>query len=297
MPSSSLQALLARASRGARARPRRRRRGDADARTPLGRAAARRRARRPRDARGSVAAAGRSRSAPPPRSDVRPTRSATPSSPGRLATLWRLHGTSGVGARRSVAGDRAARTRAQAGRGRARARARSDSPTTSWRTATAASATRPSCASTSPRPRRRCTRPAIGAISRSCTRCRASCSRRSANTTRRWRALRHAERLASHGAGRRRPGDRVQQSGRRDDDGAPLRAGARAGRAERGAARRPAARDTGWRSRSPPSARSACASAISTARKTRCTARSRCAARFSFTRRRAPCSTRSRRST
>ena len=51
-------------------------------------------------------------------------------------------------------------------------------------------------------------------------------------------ALRQAERLAVDGARRRRPRDGVQQPGRRDDDGAPLRAGPGAGRAERGAPRR-----------------------------------------------------------
>ena len=77
-------------------------------------------------------------------------------------------------------------------------------------------------------------------------------------------ALRQAERLAVDGARRRRPGDGVRQPGRRDDDGAPLRAGARAGRAQRGAARS-ARIGTRTRGRARPrSARSACASAIST---------------------------------
>ena len=44
------------------------------------------------DARRSVAAAGRSRPGRAPRSAGRPTPSATRSPPGRLSTLWRLHG-------------------------------------------------------------------------------------------------------------------------------------------------------------------------------------------------------------
>ena len=43
-------------------------------------------------ARRSVAAAGRPRSGGERRSAARPTPFATPSSPGRLSTLWRLHG-------------------------------------------------------------------------------------------------------------------------------------------------------------------------------------------------------------
>ena len=50
-------------------------------------------------------------------------------------------------------------------------------------------------------------------------------------------ALRQAERLASHRPGRRRAGHGVRQPGQRDDARAPLRAGARACRAERVASR------------------------------------------------------------
>ena len=62
---------------------------------------------------------------------------------------------------------------------------RSASRTTSSDTATSRSATRRSSASTSPRPRRRCTPQATGAISRCCTRCPASCSRRADASKRR----------------------------------------------------------------------------------------------------------------
>ncbi len=110
-------------------------------------------------------------------------------------------------------------------------------------------------------------------------------------------ALRQAERLAATGAGRRRARDRVQQPGQRDDDAAPPRAGARARRAQRGAAGsarigpRPRRRARHARPDLRPPRRSRPAPS------TCCTARSRCAARSSSTRRPAPCSTRSRRST
>ncbi len=108
-------------------------------------------------------------------------------------------------------------------------------------------------------------------------------------------ALRQAERLAAAGPGRRRARHGLRQPGERDDAAAPLRAGAGAGRAQRRRCTRRTAPATASPSRSPRSARSACASAIWRAPRTRCTARSRSAARFSFTRRPARSSTRSRR--
>ena len=97
--------------------------------------------------------------------------------------------------------------------------------------------------------------------------------------------------------GRRRAGDGLRQPGERHDARAPLRAGARARRAQRVAARGARLRPRpGGRARRR-SGRSACGSAIWRAPRRRCTARSRCAARFSFTRRPAPSSTRSRRFT
>ena len=143
--------------------------------------------------------------------------------------------TSGLGARRPVARDRAARARAEAGRGGARA-AR-DRPR----------ALRAGAVLSPGRRHGDCARAHLqGRIGAACRRRQApsraralavehpACAgrrvRRSHARAPAWRAPRHAR------AGRRRAGDGVRQSGRRDDDGTPVRTGARARRAQRGAA-------------------------------------------------------------
>ena len=218
-------------------------------------------------------------------------------SSGRLVDALAAARTSRVCARRSIARHRPSRARAEAGRSRARLARHRPRPLRARRTAIGASATRRSSASTSPRPRRRFTQPAIGAISRSSTRCRASCSPRSVSTTRRWVRCATPSVSPRSVQRRRRPCDGLRQPGRRDDDGAPLRAGARARRAKRRAPRRHAIRATGSPWPWPRSVRSASASATSRAPRTPCTARSMSGARFSSTRRRAPSSTPSPRST
>ncbi len=249
--------------RGARARPRQRGRADARA----GRCARRRCTRDDElavrvDARRSVAAPGRSRSgrrgARPPARHL-PRHGLVRPAVDALAAARPAR----VGARRSVARHRAPRPRAEAGGSRARLARASASPTTSSASAIARSATSRSSASTSPRRRPRCTPPAIAVISRSSTRSRASRSRSSAATTKRWRALRQAERLASlvHADDVLATvcGNQANVMMMR----APLRAGARAGRAQRRRCTKRTAPATASPSRWRRSARSACASAIS----------------------------------
>ena len=184
VPSSSLQALLARAGAALE-----RGRGPEAAQllAPALRSAglhARRRARRPLGARRGVAAAGRPRpggDGAGPHAGYLPRHDFGRATVDAVATARPPR----VGARRSVARDRAARPRAEARGNRPRLARHRPRPLRARRSAIARSATSRSCASTSPRRRRRCSPPAIAGTWRSCTRCRASRSRSSVDTTRR----------------------------------------------------------------------------------------------------------------
>ena len=291
VPSSSLQALLTRAGaallrgRGAEAAQL------AGARFSLHDADARRRARRPLDDGRSDAAPGRSR---PGGSRPRPSarylsRYGAVAPPLDIVAAAR---PSGVGARRSVARHRPARPRAEARGDRPRFDAPSASPITSSASATGRSAISRSCASTSPRRPPRCMPPAIAVTSRWCTRCRACRSPSWAATRKRW------PRCGRPNASRpwcRRTTCSPSSAETRRTSRCCSTTTSRRWRSPSAASRctKRTARATGSRWRSRRSDRSASASGISAVPKRRCTARSTSAARFSFTKRPAPSSTRS----
>ena len=180
---------------GARTRPGRRSRPDPAAPSPVRRAPSRGRARGP----GALAEAwllqddldaGRGGARPPARHAPRAHLRRAALDAVAAARPHRLR------ARRAVARHRAAHPRARSTPSSRTTRAPSASPTTSWPLLQAGRRLRHRPRAHDRGRRRRCTPPATGATSRSCTRCRACCSRSRAATTKPIAALRQAERLA-----------------------------------------------------------------------------------------------------